>query len=77
MDKGITSSALGVRTTAKHSTGLSPFHLACGTEAVLPIEIMIQTSRTIVVEEDINDKVLSQEKVGIKEIWREALRHFE
>ena len=38
------------RTTPKHSTGLSPFHLAFGTEAVLPTEVMLPNSRTIAVE---------------------------
>lgn len=50
------------RTRPKHSTRLSPFHLVYGVEAILPIEIMIPTSRIANMDTGGNDQALAQEK---------------
>ena len=63
------------RTTAKHSTGLSPFHLAFGTEAVLPTEIMLPTTRTQAVEQGFNEQLLSNDKALIREKRMQAIEH--
>ena len=41
-------------TTFKAATGYSPFHLVCGIEAILPIELELPTLR-IVVENELDD----------------------
>ncbi|KAL5698033.1 hypothetical protein ACHQM5_029121 [Ranunculus cassubicifolius] len=63
------------RTTPKHSTGLSPFHLTYGTKAVLPTELMAPTSRTMAMEIDGNDKALSEEKAWMEEMRDAAVKH--
>ena len=63
------------RTTPKHSTGLSPFHLAFGTEAVLPTEIMIPTSRTLAVDGGLNDSQLQYDHANIDELRDLALHN--
>ena len=61
------------RTTPKHSTGLSPFHLAFGTEVVLPTKIMIPTSRTLAVDGGLNDPQLQFDHANIDELRDLAL----
>lgn len=63
------------RTTPKHSTGLSPFHLAFGAEAVLPTEIMLPTSRTASVEQGLNDQLLSNDRALLDETRLQAIEH--
>ena len=63
------------RTTPKHSTGLSPFHLAFGTDAVLSMEIMLPTSRTLAVEKGLNDNQLQLDHATMDELRGEALHH--
>ena len=63
------------RTTPKHSTRLSPFHLSFGTEAVLPTKLMLPTSRTLAVDSGINSSQLQLDQGGIDELRGTALRH--
>ena len=55
------------RTTPRRSTGESPFAMAYGTEAVIPLEIGIPGNRTQGVENDTNDKLLARAQDLLKE----------
>lgn len=47
------------RTTPRRSTGETPYSLAYGTEAVIPIEVGLPTNRTALVEAGGNDQALA------------------
>lgn len=50
------------RNTPKHSITLSPFHMAYGSEAVLPTKYMLPISWTRSVDNGLNEQLLSNEK---------------
>ncbi|XP_026429775.1 uncharacterized protein LOC113326225 [Papaver somniferum] len=50
------------RTTQKISTGFFPFTLAYGTEAVIPTEVHLKTTKTRAVKSGENDNILSLDK---------------
>ncbi|XP_074346654.1 uncharacterized protein LOC141685454 [Apium graveolens] len=60
------------RTTPKTSTGQTPYSLVYGTEAVLPIENMISTSRYGLLTTDVNNIELVHDKDTVDEFerWR-------
>ena len=45
MAQGATSYSLGLRTQASHSTGVSPYFLVYGLEAILPADIAFRAPR--------------------------------
>ncbi|XP_026377770.1 uncharacterized protein LOC113272079 [Papaver somniferum] len=47
------------QTTPKRSTGFSPFTLAYGTEAVIPTEVHLKTTKTRAVKSGTNDNILA------------------
>lgn len=49
------------RTTPRRSTGETPYSLAYGTEAVIPLEIGLPTIRTTLVESGGNDRALAEQ----------------
>jgi hypothetical protein len=49
------------RTTPRRSTGVTPYSLAYGTEAVIPLEVGIPTLRTEMMEQGGNDQALATE----------------
>ncbi|TNV97690.1 hypothetical protein C5H24_12725, partial [Xylella fastidiosa] len=49
------------RTTPRRSTGETPYSLAYGTEAVIPLEVGLPTIRTTLVESGGNDKALAEQ----------------
>ncbi|XP_026459181.1 uncharacterized protein LOC113359820 [Papaver somniferum] len=55
------------RTTPKRSTGFSPFTLAYGTEAVIPTEVHLKTTKTRVVKSGKNDSILALDKEFLEE----------
>lgn len=64
------------RPTPKHSTSLSPFHLAFGSEAVLPTEIMMPTSRIkAAVQSDHKDQILQNDQNLLDKTRLEAVQH--
>ncbi|KAL5578660.1 hypothetical protein UlMin_011102 [Ulmus minor] len=63
------------RTTAKTSTGETPFSLAYGTEAVIPVECGIPSARYMWLDEDSNTKLLSHSLDAIDELRDKAHLH--
>ncbi|XP_074337439.1 uncharacterized protein LOC141674629 [Apium graveolens] len=55
-------------TTPKMSTGQTPYSLIYGTEAVLPTEVMIPTTRYGLLTSDVNNRELSHEKDTMDEL---------
>ena len=55
--------------------GFSPFHLAFGIEAVLPIEVMLPISRTIAVENGTTDQLLDLDRSQAEEPRQAAVEH--
>ena len=47
-----------IRTTVKESTGHTPFVLVYGTEAVLPMEMIVHSSRTVAFDAEKNEEAL-------------------
>ena len=62
----------GYRTTARTSTGHTPFSLAYGCEAMLPIEVEIPTIRTQIYDQDSNHTQLEETLDLIEEKKEEA-----
>ena len=62
----------GYRTTARTSTGHTPFSLAYGCEAMLPIEVEIPTIRTQIYDQDSNHTRLEETLDLIEEKRAEA-----
>ena len=60
------------RTTAKTSTGETPFSLAYGTKAVIPVECGIPSARYIWFKEDSNKELLNHSLDAIKELRDKA-----
>ncbi|XP_074323168.1 uncharacterized protein LOC141660105 [Apium graveolens] len=56
------------RTTPKTSTGQTPYSLVCGTEVVLPTEIMVPTARYGLLKNDVNNAELSHDKDTVDEL---------
>ena len=50
------------RTTPRTATGESPYGLCYDTEAILPTEILVGTTKTSMVNSGLNNKALSLEK---------------
>ncbi|KAI5318525.1 hypothetical protein L3X38_038233 [Prunus dulcis] len=69
--KRMTQAYVAYRTTKQKSIGESPFSLAYGTEAVIPIEIRLPTVRTLVVESNDNEQQLAY-NLDMLEKQREA-----
>ncbi|XP_026378590.1 uncharacterized protein LOC113273034 [Papaver somniferum] len=53
--------------TPKRSTGFSPFTLAYGTEAVIPTEVHLKTTKTRAVKSGKNDSILALDKELLEE----------
>ncbi|XP_026431941.1 uncharacterized protein LOC113329190 [Papaver somniferum] len=62
------------RTTPRRSTRFSPFTLAYGTKAVLPIELLVPTTKTLAERSGQNSDVLSKDKEFLDEVRDEASR---
>ncbi|KAL5567021.1 hypothetical protein UlMin_030185 [Ulmus minor] len=60
------------RTTAKTSTGETPFALAYGTEAVIPVECGIPSARYMWLDEDSNTELLNHSLDAIDELRDKA-----
>ncbi|KAL5569381.1 hypothetical protein UlMin_025956 [Ulmus minor] len=60
------------RTTAKTSTGETPFSLAYGTEAVIPVECGIPSARYMWIDEDSNRVLLNHSLDAIDELRDKA-----
>ena len=60
------------RTTAYTSTGETPFSLAYGTEAVIPIECGIPSTRYIWLDKEINQELLNHNLDTIDELRDKA-----
>ena len=56
------------RTTAQTSTGKTPYSLVFGTEAVIPPEVMIPTTRTRLRNSEENNEILSQDLDTVDEL---------
>jgi hypothetical protein len=63
------------RTTPRRSTGETPYSLAYGTEAVIPLEVGLPTNRTALVESGGNDRALEIELDLAEEMRERALVH--
>ena len=64
------------RTTPHSTTGEMPFRLTCGTEAVIPVEIMEPSRRTEVpLDEELNEEALRKELYLVELILSEATLH--
>jgi transposase InsO family protein len=63
------------RTTPRRSTGETPYSLAYGTEAVIPLEVGLPTNRTALVESGGNDRALEIELDLAEERRERALVH--
>lgn len=62
------------RTTPRRSTGFAPFTLAYGTEAVLPVELLVPTTKTLAERSGLNSEILSKDKEMLEEVRDEASR---
>ena len=60
MGGGTTRGALGYKTTARKPTGISPFALTYGMEAVIPTEIGLPTIRTAMPESENAESVVRE-----------------
>ena len=60
------------RTTPRRGTGETPFRLAFGVEAVIPVEIGIPTRRTAEYSEETNDRLMREELDLLEEVRDEA-----
>ena len=60
------------QTTAKTSTGETPFSLAYGTEAVIPVECSISSVRYMWLDEDSNRDLLNHSLDKIDELCNKA-----
>ena len=63
------------RTTARTSTGETPFSLAYGTEAVIPVECGIPSARYMWLDEDSNRELLNHNLDAIDELCDKARLH--
>ena len=63
------------QTTAKTSTGKTPFSLAYGTEAVIPVECSIPSVRYMCLDEDSNRELLNHSLDEIDELHDKAHLH--
>ncbi|KAL5560512.1 hypothetical protein UlMin_036723 [Ulmus minor] len=63
------------RTTTKTSTGETPFSLAYGTEAVIPVECGIPSARYIWLNEDSNRELLNHSLDAIDDLRDKAHLH--
>ncbi|XP_026399417.1 uncharacterized protein LOC113295283 [Papaver somniferum] len=62
----------GQATTPRRSTGFSPFTLAYGTEVVLPIKLLVPTTKTLAEHSGQNTEILSKDKEFLDEVRDEA-----
>lgn len=62
-------------TKPKHSTSLSPFHLAYGPEEVMPTKYIMPISKTKCIEDGINEKLLSYDKAFLDETRHQAMEY--
>ncbi|XP_026459068.1 uncharacterized protein LOC113359691 [Papaver somniferum] len=67
VDRGVPCSLMVLPDDPKRSTGFSPFTLAYGTEAVIPTEVHLKTTKTRVVESGNNETVLDSDKELLEE----------
>ena len=63
------------RTTARTSTGETPFSLTYGTEAVIPVECGIPSARYMWLDEDSNRELLNHNLDAIDELYDKAHLH--
>lgn len=70
------SALLAYRTTERTPTGETPFVLTYGTEALLPVEMMMKTSRLLSYRDDVNSQNLASEKDLVDEVCEDATRRF-
>lgn len=61
--------------TTKHSSRLSQFHVAYGSETIWPTKFMVPASRTKNMDDEVNNCFLSHDKALLDDIRLEAMVH--